>query len=133
MLVKPLEDIIRDGTSIRAVIRATATHHDGKTTGFIIPSADAWETLMRNPYEVEGLTVSDTRYVECHGTGTLVGDPIESKAVARVVGETGVTIGSTKPNFGHTEGAPGILLVLKAVLTLENKTIPEASNAPQGT
>ncbi|APA16269.1 hypothetical protein sscle_16g110390 [Sclerotinia sclerotiorum 1980 UF-70] len=80
--------------------------------------------MIRRAYEVAGLTPSDTGYVECHGTGTSVGDPIETMAVARVFGEVGVTIGSTKPNFGHTEGASGILSVLKTVLALENKTIP---------
>ncbi len=124
VFVKPLEDAIRDGNSIRAVIRATASNHDGKTAGFSLPSADAQETMIRRAYDVAGLNVSDTGYVECHGTGTSVGDPIETKAVARIFGEAGVTIGSTKPNFGHTEGASGILSVLKTVLTLENKTIP---------
>lgn len=124
VFVKPLEDAIRDGNSIRAVIRATATNHDGKTAGFSLPSSDAQETMIRRAYEVAGLTVSDTGYVECHGTGTSVGDPIETTAVARVFGEVGVTIGSTKPNFGHTEGASGILSVIKTVLALENKTIP---------
>lgn len=124
VFVKPLEDAIRDGNSIRAVIRATATNHDGKTAGFSLPSSDAQEATIRRAYEVASLTVSDTGYVECHGTGTAVGDPIETKAVARVFGEAGVTIGSTKPNFGHTEGASGILSVLKAVLALEHKTIP---------
>jgi len=124
VFVKPLEDAIRDGNSIRAVIRATATNHDGKTAGFNLPSSDAQVAMIRRAYEVAGLTVSDTGYFECHGTGTPVGDPIETEAVARVFGKAGVTIGSTKPNFGHTEGASGILSVLKTVLALENKTIP---------
>ncbi|TGO20105.1 hypothetical protein BTUL_0001g01140 [Botrytis tulipae] len=124
VFVKPLEDAIRDGNSIRAVIRATATNHDGKTAGFSLPSSDAQETMIRRAYEIAGLNALDTGYVECHGTGTSVGDPIETTAVARVFGEVGITIGSTKPNFDHTEGASGILSVLKTVLALENKTIP---------
>ncbi|KAL4957422.1 polyketide synthase [Aspergillus filifer] len=124
VFVKPLEDAIRDGNAIRAVIRATASNHDGKTSGFSLPSSDAQEAMMRRAYEVAGLDVKETGYVECHGTGTPVGDPIETRAVARVFGENGITIGSTKPNFGHTEGASGILSVLKTVLALENRTIP---------
>ncbi|KAF1830190.1 hypothetical protein BDW02DRAFT_633855 [Decorospora gaudefroyi] len=124
VFVKPLEDAMRDGNSIRAVIRATATNHDGKTAGFSMPSSGAQEAMMRRAYDVAGLNISDTGYVECHGTGTSVGDPIETKAVASVFGAAGITIGSTKPNFGHTEGASGILSVLKTVLALENKTIP---------
>lgn len=124
VFVKPLEDAIQAGNPIRAVIRATATNHDGKTAGFSLPSAMAQEEMIRRAYDVAGLPVSDTGYVECHGTGTSVGDPIETKAVAQVFGQAGVIIGSTKPNFGHTEGASGILSILKAVLALENKTIP---------
>ncbi|KAJ0124602.1 polyketide synthase [Diaporthe amygdali] len=63
-------------------------------------------------------------FVECHGTGTAVGDPIEANAVARVFGDSGVFIGSVKPNLGHSEGASGITSVIKAVLALENRTIP---------
>ncbi|OJJ88681.1 uncharacterized protein ASPGLDRAFT_31800 [Aspergillus glaucus CBS 516.65] len=69
--------------------------------------------MIRRAYEVVDLDVSDTGYVECHGTGTPMGDPIETKAVARVFGEAGVIIGSTKPNFGHTKGVSSILTVLK--------------------
>lgn len=124
VFLKPLEDAILDGNSIRAVIRATATNHDGRTAGFTMPNSDIQETMIRRAYDIAGLTPGDTGYVECHGTGTAVGDPIETKAVARVFGEAGITIGSIKANLGHAEGASGILSVLKAVLVLENKTIP---------
>lgn len=124
VFVKPLEEALRGGNSIRGVIRATAVNHDGKTAGFSLPSTDAQEALMRRAYELAGLPVSDTGYVECHGTGTPVGDPVETKAVARVFGDIGMVIGSTKPNFGHTEGASGILSLLKSVLALEHRTIP---------
>ena len=124
VFVKPLGNAVRDRNSIRAVIRATAHNHDGKTARFSLPSSDAHEAMIRRTYEVALLTISDTGYIECHGIGTSVGDPIETKAVVRVFGEAGVTIGSTKPNFGHTEGASGILSVLKTVLALENMTIP---------
>lgn len=67
---------------------------------------------------------SKTAFVECHGTGTQVGDPIEANAIARVFGESGVYIGSVKPNVGHSEAASGLTSLIKAVLTLENRTIP---------
>lgn len=79
--------------------------------------------MIRRAYEVAGLTLSNTGYVECHGTGTSVGDFIEIKAVARVFGEADVIIESTKSNFDQTKGAFGILSVLKTVLAIENKTI----------
>lgn len=80
---------------------------------------------MRRAYHVAGIKdVSQTGYIECHGTGTPAGDPVETKAVARVFGGLGVNIGSIKPNLGHTEGASGLLSVIKTVLALENATIP---------
>ncbi|KAI1379651.1 fatty acid synthase S-acetyltransferase [Hypoxylon crocopeplum] len=123
--VKPLSAAIRDGNPIRAVIRATSHNVDGKTPGMSQPSTDAQEALMRRAYKVAGITdFSQTAMVECHGTGTPTGDPIEVKAVARVFGESGVYIGSVKPNLGHSEGASGLVSIIKMVLALENRTIP---------
>lgn len=123
--IKRLDDALRDGNSIRAVIRGTATNHNGKTPGMTVPSAKVQEALMRRAYKIAGITdLSKTAFVECHGTGTPVGDPIEASAVGRVFGDSGVYIGSIKPNFGHTEGASGLLSVIKTVLALENSTIP---------
>jgi acyl transferase domain-containing protein len=65
-----------------------------------------------------------TNVLKCHGTGTATGDPIETTAVGNVFGERGVFIGSVKPNVGHSEGSSGITSLIKAVLALENKTIP---------
>lgn len=125
IFVKKLSDAIKDGNSIRSVIRATAINSDGKTPSFSQPSADAHETLMRRAYAVAGITdYSKTGFVECHGTGTRTGDPIEVKAVARVFGHAGVYITSVKPNVGHTEGASGLVSVIKAVLALQNRIIP---------
>ncbi|KAL8700018.1 MAG: hypothetical protein Q9224_001157, partial [Gallowayella concinna] len=125
IFIKSLDNALRDGNPVHAVIRGTATNHDGKTPGMSFPSTDAQEALMKRAYQVAGIDdVSRTGYVECHGTGTPVGDPIETKAVARVFGGLGVYIGSIKPNLGHTEGASGLLSVIKTVLALKNATIP---------
>ena len=125
IFIKKLDDALRDKNPIRAVIRGTAINHDGKTPGFSVPSVAAQEALMRRAYKVADISdFSKTGFVECHGTGTPVGDPIEAGAVGRVFGESGVYIGSIKPNFGHTEGASGLLSVIKAVLILEKRTIP---------
>lgn len=125
IFVKPLSDAIRDGNPVRAVIRATSHNVDGKTPGMSQPSTDAQEALMRRAYKVAGITdYSQTAMVECHGTGTPTGDPIEVKAVARVFGESGVYIGSVKPNLGHSEGSSGLVSIMKMVLALENRTIP---------
>lgn len=123
--VKPLSHAIRDGNPVRAVIRATATNVDGKTPGMSYPSTTAQEAVMRRAYKVAGiLDYGLTAMVECHGTGTPVGDPIEANAVARVFGAAGVYIGSVKPNLGHAEGASGLVSVIKMILALENRIIP---------
>ncbi|KAF5019294.1 hypothetical protein F66182_8712 [Fusarium sp. NRRL 66182] len=125
VLIKPLEAAIRDGNPIRAVIRSVVSNSDGKTQGIAQPSTDSQEALMRKAYKDAGITdLSKTAFVECHGTGTPVGDPIEANAVARVFGDAGVYIGSVKPNLGHSEGASGLTSLIKAVLALENRTIP---------
>ncbi|KAK4498761.1 hypothetical protein PRZ48_009271 [Zasmidium cellare] len=124
VFVKPLEDAIREGNSIRAVIRATSTNHGGRSAGFTVPNQEAQEDVIRKAYQQAGFDMSETGYFECHGTGTPLGDPIETKAVANCFKKSGITIGSTKPNFGHTEGASGLLSLLKAVLMLENRAIP---------
>ena len=125
IFIKRLDVALKDGNPIRAVIKGSATNYDGRTPSLATPSAKAQEDLMRRTYEVAGITdFSKTGFVECHGTGTALGDPIEAGAVGKIFGHSGVFIGSIKPNFGHTEGASGILSVIKAVLTLEHRTIP---------
>ncbi|KAI1180245.1 putative polyketide synthase [Nemania sp. FL0916] len=123
--VKPLQQALRDGNPIRAVIRATATNHNGKTNGITQPSTDAQEALIKTAYNIAGITAfEDTAMVECHGTGTPVGDSAETNAIARVFGKSGVYIGSVKPNVGHSEGASGLTSVIKMVFALESRTIP---------
>ena len=123
--IKRLDDALRDGNPIRAVIKGTATDHNGKTPEITVPSAKAQEALIRRAYKVAGNTdFLKTGFVECHGTGIPVGDPIEASAVGRVFGESGVYIGSIKHNFGHIEGASGILSLIKKVLVLESSTVP---------
>ncbi|KAI1126023.1 putative polyketide synthase [Nemania abortiva] len=123
--IKPLENALRDGNPIRAVIRGTSHNVDGRTPGMSQPSADAQEALIRKAYQVAGIEdFSETGMVECHGTGTAIGDPIEATAIARIFGGKGVYIGSVKPNLGHAEGASGLVSVIKMVLALENRTIP---------
>ncbi|KAH8650845.1 hypothetical protein BGZ60DRAFT_534031 [Tricladium varicosporioides] len=122
--IKSLEDAIRDGNAIRAIIRGTATNSDGRGQGLVIPNEVAQEALIRGVYAESGLDPSDTTFVECHGTGTAKGDPIEANAIGNVFGVAGVYIGSVKPNLGHSEGASGITSVIKSVLALEHQTIP---------
>ena len=125
LYIKPLADAVRDRNPVRAIIRGTAINHDGKTPGLTVPSSNAQEACIRKAYQHAGISdLSQTAFVECHGTGTPVGDPIEAKAVSRVWGEQGVLIGSVKPNVGHTEGTSGLVSVIKTILALENRLVP---------
>lgn len=128
IFIKPLDDAIRDGNPVRAVIRSTASNSDGRGAGIgaHVPNDISHEAMIRRAYEVAGIAdYSQTAFVECHGTGTQVGDPIETRAVGRVFGPSGgVLIGSVKPNLGHSEGASGITSLIKSVLALENRIIP---------
>lgn len=95
IFIKRLDHAVRDGDPVRAVIRSTAANCDGKTPGMAYPSAESHEMMMRQAYRVAGIDdISQTPYVECHGTGTQIGDPLEANAVANVFGERGTYIGS---------------------------------------
>lgn len=93
--IKTLRQAIQDGDPIRAVIRGTSVNCDGQTQGMLTPSPTAQEALMRRAYEMAGITdLGQTAMIECHGTGTSVGDPLETTAVAKCFGETGIIITS---------------------------------------
>ncbi|KAL4977326.1 hypothetical protein BDW66DRAFT_150182 [Aspergillus desertorum] len=124
LYIKRLDEAIRDGNPIRAVIRSSAAGADGRSKGGMAnPNPDAHETIIRKAYALAGLDMSQTAMVEAHGTGTPVGDPIEVEAIARCFGEYGAYLGAVKPNLGHSEGAAAITSVMKAVLSLEHRTI----------
>jgi len=128
IVLKRLSDAIADGDRIHALIRATAINQDGRSSGITAPNGAAQEALMRAALERGGLTAADVDYIEAHGTGTRLGDPIEVRALGAVYGsrEHGrpLRIGSVKTNLGHLEAAAGIAGVLKAVLALRAAEIP---------
>ncbi|KAI1772049.1 reducing type I polyketide synthase 10 [Hypoxylon cercidicola] len=127
LYLKRLSDAVRDGDPIRSIIRATAVNHNGRTQGITLPSSEGQISLMRKAYEKCGLSPEETAYVECHGTGTSVGDPIEVEAIGSFMGRpanNAVLIGGSKPNFGHSEAASSIASIIKATLMLENGYIP---------
>jgi acyl transferase domain-containing protein len=84
LLIKPLSAALKDGNMIRAVLRATASNQDGRTSILTQPSSSAQESLIRHVYAKAGLDFESTRFFEAHGTGTAVGDPIEMDAIGRV-------------------------------------------------
>lgn len=125
LYIKRLDSAVRDGNPIRAVIRASHANSDGRTAGIAMPSATAQEALIRAAYKAAGITdYSQTAVVECHGTGTPVGDPIEVEAISRVFGPSHrLFIGSVKPNFGHSEGASAITSIIKSIVAMERRTV----------
>jgi acyl transferase domain-containing protein len=128
--VKRLSDAVRDGDTVRSVILSTAIGADGKSSTLTAPNPVEQAELIRRTHELAGITdFSKTAMVECHGTGTAVGDPLEAKSVADVFGDCGgIYIGSVKTNIGHVEGAAGLAGLIKMVLAIENDTIPPNLN-----
>lgn len=128
VVLKPLDDAMRDGDPIRAVIANTGVNQDGKTQGITQPNGQAQEALIRDVYRGAGLDTQDCGFVEMHGTGTKVGDPIESHAVYQALAQGRLErdplfIGSVKSNVGHLEGASGVVSVIKAAMMLEKDLI----------
>ena len=129
LILKRLSDALRDNDTIRAVIRSTASNSDGYTPGITQPSRDSQISLIREAYEKAGLTMNSTRFIEAHGTGTAVGDPIEASAIGMSFRSSRTCkdplyVGAVKSNVGHLEGASGIAGVIKTILVLEKAVIP---------
>ncbi|RGP76705.1 polyketide synthase [Fusarium longipes] len=132
--IKRLSDAIRDGDSIRAVIRGTSSNSSGATPAITEPSGRAQRDTILQAYAQAGIdNFSETGYFECHGTGTPVGDCIELGAVGEVfsashASQEALWVGSTKPNVGHSEAASGLSSLMKVVLALEKGEIPPNTN-----
>ncbi|TQS31808.1 hypothetical protein Golomagni_07897, partial [Golovinomyces magnicellulatus] len=132
VVLMPLSRAQKEGHPIRAVIRNSVVNQDGKTQGISVPSASAQSAAIEKAYAQVGLRPY-ADYVEAHGTGTKVGDPIEAKAIAKILGVTRdpnspLPIGSLKANIGHLESAAGLTGLIKAVLVLEHNAIPPQAN-----
>lgn len=133
VMLKPLADAMRDDDHIYAVIESSAINNDGKTMGITTPNLDAQVELLTEAYGKVGVNPRTISYIEAHGTGTKIGDPIELKALKTVFENyTGdkqfCGIGSVKTNIGHLLSASGIAGLIKSILVLEKKTIPPTLN-----
>ncbi|KAE8146743.1 ketoacyl-synt-domain-containing protein [Aspergillus avenaceus] len=130
VILKRLDDALRDGDPIRAVIRGCATNNDGRTLGILAPSAEAQEACIRAAYAQANISdFGTTAYIECHGTGTPAGDAVEAKGIASVFRpsrklDSPMVIGSIKSNVGHSEPAAGLSGLIKTILAIENGLIP---------
>lgn len=128
VFIKPLRDALKDHDHIYATIKATGINQDGKTNGFTVPNANAQKRLIEKVIEKSHISSRTISYLEAHGTGTKLGDPIEVNAAARAFEETTTdkkfcAIGSLKANIGHLEGLAGIAGLTKVLLMMKNKQI----------
>ncbi|WP_328301310.1 SDR family NAD(P)-dependent oxidoreductase [Streptomyces sp. NBC_00435] len=138
MVLKPLTAALADGDDVYAVLRGSAANNDGATPALTVPDPRAQERVIRAALRRAEITPDQVQYVELHGTGTPVGDPVEAAALGavfagrRVDGTTGeadpLPVGSVKTNVGHLEGAAGITGLLKTVLGIRHRQLPASLN-----
>jgi polyketide synthase PksL len=134
VLLKPLDDAIRDSDHIYAIIKATATNHVGKASGITVPSPVAQGDMIAQCIRTSGIDPETISYIEAHGTGTILGDPIEIQGLKQAFSQFTqkkhfCAIGSVKSNIGHAESAAGISGLIKAVLQLHHKTLVKSLHA----
>lgn len=130
VVLRRLSDALADGDPIRAVIKATAINNDGAgKASYLAPSVTGQSEAIVEAQALAGVSADTIQYVECHGTGTSLGDPIEIAALTQAfrqsTDKTGFCrVGSVKTNIGHTDTAAGVISVIKTVLAIENGEIP---------
>ncbi|WP_167533897.1 type I polyketide synthase, partial [Streptomyces marokkonensis] len=133
VVLKPLSRALADGDRVHAVIRGGALNNDGTGSSITTPDADAQTAVLRDAVRRAGTDPADIGYVELHGTGTRVGDPVEATALGAVLGtaegrRAPLAVGSVKTNIGHLEGAAGIAGLLKTVLCLSHRRLVPSLN-----
>ena len=129
VVLKRLSDAQRDGDPILAVLRGTAVNHDGHAASLTTPSGPAQQRVIRAALAASGLQPRDIDYLEAHGTGTRLGDPIEATALGEVFGGSHsdaepLWVGSAKSNLGHTQAAAGLAGVFKVILAMQHDMLP---------
>ncbi|WP_395577395.1 type I polyketide synthase [Streptomyces sp. BK79] len=134
VLLKPLAAAIADDDPVHCVIRGSAVNNDGATDGLTVPSASAQAAVVRAAQRRAGVTAAEVQYVELHGTGTAVGDPVEASGLGAAIGSARdgtrppLAVGSVKTNIGHLEGAAGLAGLVKTALALRHREIPASLN-----
>jgi acyl transferase domain-containing protein/thioesterase domain-containing protein len=129
VVLRRLEDALADHDHIRAVILGSAINNDGaRKVGYLAPSVEGQAEVIREALDYAGVPASSISYVETHGTGTRVGDPIEVRALTQAFRDSGArgttAIGSLKSNVGHLDAAAGVAGLIKSALALEHAQIP---------
>ncbi len=133
ILLKPLDMAIQDRDNIHAVIRGSAYNNDGSSLGITAPNIAAQEDVLVRAWENARISPEELGYIEAHGTGTQLGDPIEIQALSNAFAKYTnkkqfCAIGAVKTNYGHLDSAAGLLGVLKAVVSLKNKALLPSIN-----
>ncbi len=131
VILKRLSDAKADGDPIRALILGTAVNSDGHTIGLSLPSEASQAALISSVYEKTGIGPDRLSFIEAHGTGTPVGDPIELSALGESLAQprrSPLPVGSVKTNVGHLETASGMAGLLKAILALQHRVLPASLN-----
>lgn len=128
LLIKPLEDALRDGDNIHGVIKSVAVNHGGRSSGYTVPNPRAQANLITAALEGGGVAARSIGYIEAHGTGTELGDPIEFTGLTQVFDQSSperqaCAIGSVKSNIGHLEAAAGLVGVCKVLLQMRHKLL----------
>ncbi|WP_088240285.1 type I polyketide synthase, partial [Calothrix rhizosoleniae] len=129
VVLKPLSQAQADGDSILALIRGSAVNQDGPSSGLTVPNGQSQQKLILQALKQARVEPADISYLEAHGTGTSLGDPIEVNAAAAVLGQERPSseplwIGTVKTNIGHLESAAGVSGLIKVVLSLQHQQIP---------
>ncbi|WP_443072633.1 type I polyketide synthase [Streptomyces sp. RPT161] len=133
VLLKPLARALADGDEIYCLIEGSAVNNDGPAEGLTTPDPRGQQAVLRAACRRAGVDPAEVQYVELHGTGTRVGDPVEAEALGAVYGvgrrgDSPLLVGSAKTNVGHLEGAAGITGLVKVVLSLRKGELPASLN-----
>ncbi len=126
VVLKRLTDAVRDGDRVLAVVRGSAVNQDGRSNGLTAPNTIAQSDVISRALRSADVTAGSVNFIEAHGTGTSLGDPIEFEALADQYGrgESRCALGAVKSNFGHLEAAAGIAGFIKAALSVQRAQIP---------
>lgn len=135
-LLKPLQKAVDDGDQIHAVIRGSAINQDGYSVGLTAPNSAAQAELIKAAWRNAGVNGRDISYIEAHGTGTTLGDPVEISGIRQAFGQTTrhkqfCGIGSVKSNVGHLDNAAGLASLAKVVLALKHRQLPASLHFQQ--
>lgn len=128
-LLKDYDQALADGNPILAVVAGSAVNTDGRKSSLTLPSTEAQAALLRSVYAKAGIDPAQLDYLEAHGTGTAVGDPIETRSIGQALGQerdigSPLPIGSIKSNLGHLEAASGVASLIKVLYCLRERQVP---------